>query len=151
MKSLHFATIIQARREKVWETMLAPATYRQWTAEFAEGSYFEGSWAKGDRIRFLAPSGSGMTSVIAENRPHEFLSIKHLGIVNDGVEDTDSEAARSWAPSFENYSLADTGSATELQVDMDVTPEFEEYLTKTWPKALARLKAICESPAAGTK
>jgi hypothetical protein len=28
---------------------------------------------------------------------------------------------------------------------MDVTPAFEEYMGKTWPLALARLKALCES------
>lgn len=151
MKTLHFATTIHARPETVWEIMLAPATYRLWTSEFAEGSYFEGSWAKGERIRFMGPDGSGMTAVIAENRPHEFLSIKHLGMIKDGIEDTDSEAVRRWAPAFENYSFSKAGPTTELRVDMDVTPEFEEYMTKTWPKALSRLKALCEAPSAGTR
>ncbi len=100
-----------------------------------------------ERIRFLSPDGCGMTSVIAENRPHEFLSIRHLGIIKDGVEDTESEEARSWAPAYENYSFSASGTATELAVDMDVTPEFEEYMVKTWPKALAKLKAISESGA----
>ena len=145
MKRLHFAITIDAPREAVWEAMLAPATYRLWTAEFAEGSYFEGSWGKGKRIRFLAPDGGGITSVIAENRPHEFISIKHLGYIKDGIEDTDSEAVRTWAPSFENYSFSDAGSSTTLEVDMDATPEFEDYLTKTWPKALSKLKEICQA------
>lgn len=145
MKSLHFATLIQAKRDHVWNVMLAPHTYKLWTAEFAEGSSFEGSWAAGERIRFLAPGGEGLTSVIAENRPHEFLSIKHLGSIKDGVEDTESESVRRWAPSFENYSFSDVGSGTELRVDMEVTPEFEQYMAKTWPKALAKLKAICET------
>jgi hypothetical protein len=91
MKKLHFSIIIQANRETVWDAMLAPDTYRLWTAEFAVGSYFESSWATGERIRFLVPGGSGMTSVIVENRPHEFLSTKHLGYIANGVEDT-SEA-----------------------------------------------------------
>jgi ADP-ribosylglycohydrolase len=39
------------------------------TCPFMEGSYFEESWNAGERIRFLAPDGTGMTSVIAENRP----------------------------------------------------------------------------------
>lgn len=102
MKTLHFTTLIHASREAVWNVMFAPETYKIWTAEFSEGSYFEGSWAKGERIRFLSPDGCGMTSVIAENRPHEFLSIRHLGIIKDGVEDTESEEARSWAPAYEN-------------------------------------------------
>lgn len=147
MKTLHFTTLIHASRGAVWNAMLAPETYKMWTAEFCEGSYFEGSWAKGERIRFLSPDGCGMTSVIAENRPHEFLSIRHLGIIKDGVEDTESEEARSWAPAYENYSFSASGTSTELAVDMDVTPEFEEYMAKTWPKALDKLKAISEAGA----
>jgi uncharacterized protein YndB with AHSA1/START domain len=148
MKTLHFATVIRASRATVWDVMLAPDTFRLWTAEFIEGSYYEGSWELGARIRFLAPDGNGMASVIAENRPHEFLSIKHVGYVKDGVEDTESEMVRSWAPAYENYTLSDAGTSTELAVDNDVTPEFEAYMTKVWPLALARLKKLCEARAA---
>ena len=144
MKTLHFAIVIHASRGTVWDTLLAPDTYRLWTAEFAEGSYFEGAWETGARIRFLVPSGHGMVSVIAANRPQEFLSIKHIGYVKDGIEDTESEMVRAWAPAFENYSLSYAGLSTHLQIDIDVTPEFEEYMTKVWPKALARLKQLCE-------
>ena len=87
-------------------------------------------------------------SEVAENRPQEFLSLKHLGYVRDGVEDTESEMVRAWAPAFENYSLSYVGLSTQLRVDLDVTPEFEEYMTKVWPKALARLKQLCEERAA---
>jgi len=145
MKTLHFTTLIHATPERVWNAMLAPETYESWTAEFSEGSYYEGSWAKGERIRFLSPDGCGITSVIAENRPHQFLSIRHLGIIHDGVEDTESEEARKWTPAYENYTFSATGASTTLEVDMDVTPEYEEYMTNTWPKALAKLKAICET------
>jgi hypothetical protein len=151
MKTLHFATIIHARREAVWDVMFAPETYRLWTAEFTEGSYFEGSWAKGARIRFMSPSGGGMTSIIAENRPCEFMSIKHLGYVKDGFDDTESESIRNWAPAFENYSLADADGSTELKVDIEITEEFEGYMARTWPKALTSLKGICEARAAPSR
>ncbi|MFZ1377700.1 MAG: SRPBCC domain-containing protein [Geothrix sp.] len=151
MKRLQFSTLIQAPREQVWETMLGPVTYRIWSAAFMEGSYYEGTWAKGQRLRFLAPGGSGMVSEIAELRPHEFLSIRHLGEIKDGVEDTQSEAVRSWTPCFENYTFGQVGVATELTVDMDMTEAFEEYMTKTWPKALSLLKALSEARAASPR
>ena len=44
MKTLHYATEINAPRKQVWDIMLGPETFKAWTAEFAEGSYFEGSW-----------------------------------------------------------------------------------------------------------
>jgi uncharacterized protein YndB with AHSA1/START domain len=150
-KTLRFATVIDAEPSVVWNTMLAEDTYRIWTSEFAEGSYFEGSWNEGERIRFLAPGGSGITSVIAESRPNEFISIKHLGFIKNGVEDTGSDEVRSWAPSFENYSFSRAGSSTELKVALDVPLEYEESMAKTWPKALARLKAICEASSAARK
>lgn len=148
MKQLQFTTLIEAAPGQVWETLLGPVTYRIWTAAFTEGSYFEGTWAKGERMRFLAPGGNGMVSEIAELRPQEFLSIKHLGEIKNGVEDTESEAVRSWTPCFENYTLTPAGAATELRVDMDMAEAFEEYMAGTWPKALSLLKALCEARAA---
>ena len=148
MKKLQFSTDIRASRQTVWETMLAHDSYRVWTAEFSEGSYYEGSWEEGARVRFLVPSGDGMVAEVAECRAPEFLSLKHLGYVKDGVEDTESEMVRSWAPAFEDYTLSYAGLSTHLQIDIDVTPEFEEYMTKVWPKALARLKQMCEERAA---
>ena len=73
MKTLRFDTFIRAPREKVWRTMLEQDTYRIWTSEFTAGSYYEGSWEQGEKIRFLGPSGEGMLSEIAENRRHAFL------------------------------------------------------------------------------
>lgn len=151
MKRLHFSTAIQAPRELVWETVIGPVTYRIWTAAFTEGSYFEGTWAQGQRMRFLAPGGNGLVSEIAELRPREFISIKHLGEIKGGVEDTESEAVRSWTPCFENYTFTQVGAATELTVDMDMAESFEEYMTKTWPKALSLLKALCEARVANPR
>jgi len=96
MKRLHFAITIDAPREAVWEAMLAPATYRLWTAEFAEGSYFEGSWGKGKRIRF--PGARRRRHNLGHRResPHEFISIKHLGYIKDW--DRGYSTARPSAP-----------------------------------------------------
>ena len=148
MKTLHFSADIRASRQTVWETLLGRESYRLWTTEFAEGSYFEGTWETGTRMRFLVPSGEGMVAEVAEHRPQAFLSLRHLGFVKDGVEDTESEMVKAWAPAFENYTLTYAGLSAHLAVDIDVTPEFEEYMLKVWPKALARLKAMCEAPAA---
>ena len=145
MHTLHFTETINAPREKVWDALIDAASFKAWTAPFAEGSYFEGSWNQGDRIRFLAPDGGGMSSVIAESRPHEFISIKHLGEVKNGVDDFDSDSVRRWAPAFENYTLKDVGGATVIDVDIDVTPDFEQFMKDTWPIALDKLKSLSEA------
>lgn len=149
-KTLRFSAVIQAPPERVWERMLAPESYREWTAAFMEGSYYEGSWEPGQRIRFLSPMGGGMAAEIAENRRGAFVSIRHLGEVRpDGTEDLDSPAVRAWAPAYENYRFVARGDgATEVQVEMDSLPSYEAFMLEAWPKALARLKAVCERVAA---
>ncbi len=144
MKKLHFSISIQSPKEQVWKKMLEPDTYRQWTEAFGPGSYYEGSWDKGAKIRFLS-GGEGMTAVIAENRKGEFLSIRHLGLVKDGVEDTESPEAKAWAPAYENYTFTEKAGAAEVRVDLDSNEEFEKMFQDLWPKALSRLKQICES------
>lgn len=145
---MHFSIYIGAPKEKVWDTMLDRATYRQWTKAFNETSDYKGSWDKGAEIRFLGTDEQGrqggMYSRIKENRLHEFLSIEHLGIINDGVVDTTSEQAKGWAPAFENYTFTEKDGGTELSVDVDTTDEFKAYFEETWPKALQMLKELTE-------
>lgn len=145
MKTLHFAKTIDAPRERVWQALIGKESYKNWTAPFMEGSYFEGSWNKGDKIRFLGPDGGGMTSVIADNRLHEFISIKHIGEVKNGKDDLDSESVRRWAPAFENYSLKDVAGGTEVTIDLDVTEDFEAQMKEQWPLALDKLKELSET------
>lgn len=117
--------------------MLAPDTYRQWTAGFCEGSYYEGSWEQGAAIRFLGPSGDGMLATIAENRLHEFISIRHLSCQENGVVKTFPE------PLFENYTFADHAGGTLLEIGMDTTAEYEAMFSEMWPHSLQLLKTIC--------
>lgn len=145
MKTLQFKTVIAAPAEKVWDTMIDRESYPKWTEPFCDGSYFEGSWSQGERIRFLAPSGGGMVAVIAENRPHELISIKHIGVVKDGVDDTTSDAVKSWAPAYEKYWFTAVPGGTEVTIEQDVDTGFEKFMTDAWPKALAELKTLCET------
>ena len=143
-KTLTFKIAIRAPRARVWDIMLDPETYKAWTSAFCEGSYFVGSWDEGAKIQFLSPSGDGMTAVIAENRPHEFVSIRHLGMIENGVEDTTSDKVRAWTPAYENYRLADVPGGCRVTVTLDTAPEWEQYMQDTFPKALALLKGLCE-------
>ncbi len=148
-EKIHFSETINAPKEKVWDTMFQDATYRQWTTAFSEGSHFEGDWSKGSKILFLGPDPQtgkegGMVSRIAENKPYEFMSVEHLGIVKDGVEDTTSEEATKWAPTFENYTLREKDGQTEVLIDMDITSDYKEMFQSMWPNALRKLKELAE-------
>jgi len=129
--------------------MLDDKHYREWTSVFSPGSYFKGDWSKGSKILFLGPNPetgeeSGMVSRIAENKPYEFISIEHLGIVHNGIEDTTGDEARKWAPAFENYSFKEKDGATEVLVDIDIDEKEAEVFNEMWPAALQKLKEISE-------
>lgn len=148
-QKLHVSISINAPKEKVWHTMLDDASYRKWTQVFNPGSYYKGDWNQGSKILFLGPDPKtgeegGMVSQIAENRQYEYVSIKHLGIVKNGVEDTTSEEAKKWAPAFENYTFREKKGMTEVLVDMDMEDEYAEMFKDMWPKALKKLKELSE-------
>ncbi len=149
MEKLQFKIDINAPKEKVWNTMLEDKTYRIWTEAFMEGSYYSGDWNKGSKMLFLGPGADGktggMVSRIKDNRLHEYISIEHLGEVIDGVEDTTSDRVKEWAGALENYTFKDKNGKTELVVDMAINKEFKEMFEDMWPKALQKLKSICEN------
>ena len=150
MEKLRQTIFINASRERVWDVMLSQDTYRQWTSAFHPGSYYKGDWSEGSKILFLGPNpdGSGeggMVSRIKENRPHEFISIEHLGIVKNGVEDTESEEAKRWAPAYENYTFSEKNGGTELTIEMDIESKERPTFERMWTDALSRLKAIAEA------
>ena len=148
MQKRQYTITINADIKTVWHTMLDDQTYREWTVIFNPGSYYEGSWEKGSRMLFLGPEdgggNGGMLSYIEENKQYEFISIKHVGMIRNGVEDTTSEEVKKWTPAFENYTFKSTEDGTEVIVDIDINDEYLDMFNDLWPKALQKLKEIAE-------
>ena len=144
MEKKHFQIEINAPRERVWSTLWDDKTYREWTSVFSEGSRAETDWQKGSKVLFLDGKGDGMVSTIADNKPNEYMSIKHLGMFIDGKEDYDHPTYKEWAGAMENYTLRGEDGKTEVIVDIDITADHAEYFEKTWPVALQKLKEISE-------
>lgn len=150
MQKLTTSIHINAPVKKVWDTMLDPTTYALWTTPFNPGgSTYEGSWEQGSEIRFIGPDPEtgekgGMLSRIAENRPHQFISIEHIGIIKNGVVDTTSDEVKQWTPAFENYTFTEKDGGTEVLVEMDINEEHKAMFEDMWPKALQVLKELSE-------
>ncbi|MEX2335837.1 MAG: SRPBCC domain-containing protein [Fulvivirga sp.] len=145
MEQQQFKTIINASREIVWDVLWDDASYPLWTSIFSAGSVAKTDWKQGSKVLFLSGEGEGMVSIIAEKKPNEFMSFKHLGTVKDGVEDLDSEETQAWSGSLENYTLKAIDGKTELTVDMDITEEYMDYFREIWPKALEKVKELAEA------
>ena len=144
MERHQFKTTINAPRERVWEILWGNETYPQWTSAFNEGSQVETDWKKGSKVLFTDGKGEGMVSVVADNVPNEFMSFKHLGVLKNGKEDTETAKAKGWSGAIENYTLKTVKNRTELTVDQDIEDDYKDYFLSTWPKALEKLKALAE-------
>lgn len=148
MESLHFEVSINANAEKVYGTLVDQKHYTEWTSVFNPTSNYKGSWEKGSKILFFGTDTDGnmggMVSRIKENIPNKFVSIEHLGIIKDGKEITTGEEVESWAGAMENYTFTQKNGTTLFSVDVDSNQEFKAYFSETWPKALNKLKEICE-------
>lgn len=148
MERHQFKTTINVPRERVWEILWGNETYPQWTSAFAEGSAAETDWKKGSKVLFLDGKGNGMISMIEESIPNEFMSFKHLGVIENGKENMDIAKEKGWQNAIENYTLKSVGNKTELTIDQDIEEEYKDYFLETWPKALEKLKALAESKTA---
>jgi hypothetical protein len=151
MIKLQFKVNIKAPVNKVYNIMLGiddKSTYEQWTALFNPTSSFEGSWSRGSRIHFIGidekGEKGGMVSEISENNPNKFVSIKHIGLLVSGKEILEGPDVEKWAGGFENYSFEENNGISSLVVEVYVTEEFDIYMNETYPKALDKLKEICE-------
>lgn len=151
MKKLQFKISINAPTNKVYDTMLGirnKSTYEQWTALFNPTSTYEGSWTKGSKILFVGTDDkgekAGMVSEIFDSIPNKFISIRHYGLIKADVEITEGPEVEKWANGFENYTFEENNGTTMVTVDLDTTEDFLGYMNETYPKALDKLKEICE-------
>jgi len=152
MIRIHLERSFQAAPELLWELVVDPDHYRFWTEAFSSGSVFVGDWTKGSAIRFVAEDEngieSGMLSEIAESQWPAFISIRHLGLVMNGVNDYDSPLAREWSPAFENYRFIPKDDGTSIfEVEQDLPEEQAEELKISWEKAFDRMAILLESSA----
>lgn len=151
MKKLQFKVNINAPVTKIYDFMLgikSKSTYEQRASVFNPTSTYEGSWDKGNKIQFIGTDEKGekggMVSRIAENIPNRFVSIQHYGLLMANMEITEGPEVEKWANGFENYSFEENSGTTTVTVDLDVTEDFLDYMNQTYPKALGKLKELCE-------
>lgn len=150
MADLNYTITINAPKEKVWHTMLDLDTYKKWTEPFYPGSYYDGSWDKGSEIKFVAEADGGRSGIhgrIAENIPYEYVSIEYLGEIVDGQLNTTGNDSSKWVGAHENYRFSEENGATTIEVVLagqNVGDEMAKMFDGMWPKALEKLKEICE-------
>ncbi|MEJ7652908.1 MAG: SRPBCC domain-containing protein [Chloroflexia bacterium] len=125
MKTLQYSIAIHAPKRKVWETMLAPESYKAWVNVSWPGSYYESEWEQGANFAFVSPGQGGTVATITELRPYDIVVAEHIAVLHkDGVEDWDSDTAKGWIGSTESYIFTEIGGATEFNVEINTLPEW---------------------------
>lgn len=151
--TMEFKIEINAPVAKVYRTMLGLdniKTYEEWTAAFnpAHASTYEGSWAKGSKIRFIGTDENGkrggMLCEVAENTPNEFVSLIPYGLIEGDREITSGAEVEKWSGGHENYTFAENNGITTVTVDLATFSDFTSFFEEVYPKALERLKEISE-------
>ncbi|REG99015.1 SRPBCC family protein [Flavobacterium aquicola] len=151
MTKLQYTININAPVAKIYDLMLgisSKSTYEEWTSLFNPTSTYEGSWDKGSKILFIGVDEKGekggMVSRIAENIPNKFVSTQHYGLLKADKEITEGPEVEKWANGFEKYTFEENNGTTKVIVDLDTSEDFLDYMNEAYPKALDKLKEICE-------
>lgn len=144
METLTFDLEVNAPQQKVWDIFWTKESYEAWTKPFASGSTMTSDWTVGGRTIFHDGTGNGMISTIERlHEPNEVI-FKHLGMIQDGKEDLDSEEVKAWAGSLEKYQLTDSNGKTQLHVEVDMQAEYIDMMNKGFEQGLAIVKQLSE-------
>ena len=143
MKEMQFSIEINVSKEKVWTTLWGDMTFRDWASVIDEGTYMKGIMEEGNTIQFISSVGGyGVTSLIEELIPNEFVSFRHSV---DTKEHGQQEREKEWTGGIESYSLTEKNGVTTLTVKTDIPQEQEETFRIRFPRALNRIKILTES------
>ncbi len=83
-----------------------------------------------------------MLAVVEENKPYEFISLRHEAEISNGEIIAGENA--SWIGAHENYTFSEQEGVTTVGVDIDIDESFQIFMEGAWPKALEVLKEISE-------
>jgi uncharacterized protein YndB with AHSA1/START domain len=151
MNTLTYSIEISAPKEKVWHTMLDLETYEIWSKAFQAGSTYDGSWDKGCTILFVSKEDnkqSGISGIIVENIPYEYVSVEINGELIDGIVDTSSDDSKKWVGAHESYRFTENNGITTINIELtsqEYDEEIKQMFDGMWPKALDNLKELAEA------
>lgn len=141
---LHFSVNIKASKSVIWNTLWEDSSYRDWASIFSEGSHaVTDNWKEGSKVQFLSPDKSGIYSIIEKHIPNEIIIFKHIGIVKDGEELPIDAETKKWSGTAEVYTLIEGINNNTLTIEIDVLEEHLNFMKKTFPKALDKIKNNC--------
>ncbi|MFP3834097.1 SRPBCC family protein [Chryseobacterium sp. SIMBA_028] len=145
METLSYETIIDAPLQKVWDILWSPETYSVWTQYFGAGSsVMKSDWKVDGKTYFLNDKGDGMVSTIDSLDEPNQIVFKHLGMIENGIEDTQSKEVMEWNGCFEKYFLTDYEGKTKLHAEVQVEKQWRDHMNTGFTKGLIVVKSLAE-------
>ena len=145
MEILNYEILINATPEKVWQVLWDAKSYTQWTQYFSPGSTMHSDWAINGRTVFLDANGDGMVSTISQLEEFKVVIFKHLGMLQDGIEDLDSAEVKKWSGILEKYFLEDLNGKTKLKVELETSQEYLDMMDTAFKKGFEQVKQLAEA------
>lgn len=100
----------------------------QWTQYFSLGSTMHSDWIVHGKTVFLDARGAGMVSTMSQLEEFKLVVFKHLGLVQGGIEDLDSDEVKKWRGVLEKYFFEDLNGTTKLKVELETAQEYLEMM-----------------------
>lgn len=150
MVTLTFQIDIHAPPNIVYRFMLGlndKNDYNNWASVFQQGTTYIGNWEKGSTMKFVNRDKNnllyGSLSQIEEHIPEKFVSIYHLGLIQEGKELLLNKDGNE-PFGFENYAYTENDGITTVTVTLQAHSDYSKYFQITFPKALEKLKNMVE-------
>lgn len=141
MNQLQFSVEIHTPKQHVWNTLWQDVTFRDWAGIVDPGTHMVGELKEGSEVQFISANGYGVTSLIEKLTPGKFLLLRHSADTQDSGANT---RKKQWSGGTESYRLSEKDGITTLVAAFDVPTELEAIFNESYPKALARVKALAE-------
>ena len=69
---------------------------------------------------------------------------KYLGLIQEGVEDLDSDEVKKWKGALEKYFLEDLNGKTRLRIELETAKDYLEMMDTAFKKGFEQVKQLTE-------
>lgn len=143
METHTFFITIQAGKQTIWNVLWEETSFQDWANLIDEGTYMKGTLKENRQVEFIsAVNGYGVTSLVEELRPHEYIRFQHQADTQESGSDVRAE---EWTGGTESYLLEDNEEGVKLSMTLTIPAHQLPVFSERVPKALARIKVLAEA------
>lgn len=145
MKELLYTIELNCSKKQVWTSLTYKENYKKWASAFASNPTYNGKWEEKEVIEFIDIGTGGTKAILEKVQPCSLISARHFAIITpEGKEDRESDSAKKWNGTIEEYNLEEKNQVTKLSIKIITHEDFSQMYEVCWPKALETLKELCE-------